>query len=93
VPKVGLGLDGFAAEDSGGAELCSLAPPEVSVPAAELLIEFVVAAPEEGGAELCSFAPPDVSAPPEGGVRGLICSSWRGAGLSSRLRSISGKDR
>jgi hypothetical protein len=68
VPNVGLGLAGFAAEDSGGAELCSLAPPEVSAPAGEVVIEFVAAAPEEGGAELCSFAPPEVSAPPEGGL-------------------------
>jgi hypothetical protein len=70
VPSVGLGLDGSAAEDSGGAELCSLAPPDVSAVPAEGFMASAgfasLAAPDEGGAELCSLAPVEVSAPPDG---------------------------
>jgi hypothetical protein len=70
VPIVGLGLDGSAAEDSGGAELCSLAPPDVSAVPDEGFMASAgfasLAAPDEGGAELCSLAPVEVSAPPDG---------------------------
>jgi len=70
VPSVGFGLEGSAAEDSGGAELCSLAPPEVSAEPDDGFMASAgfasLAAPDEGGAELCSLAPVDVSAPPDG---------------------------
>jgi hypothetical protein len=53
-----------AAADPGGAELCSLAPVEVSPLApVEDLFERSLSAGEPGGAELCSFAPLDVSLP------------------------------
>ena len=66
MPSVGFGLEGSAAEDSGGAELCSLAPPEVSAEPDDGFMASAgfasLAAPDEGGAELCSLAPVDVSA-------------------------------
>ena len=69
-PKVGFGLDGSAADDPGGAELRSMAPPEVSALAPDGcwggFIAF--AASDPGGAELRSRAPPDVSAWPDGGL-------------------------
>ena len=70
MPSVGFGLEGSAADDSGGAELCSLAPPEVSAEPDDGFMASAgfasLAAPDEGGAELCSLAPVDVSAPPDG---------------------------
>ena len=53
-----------AAADPGGAELCSLAPVDVSplAPSVDLL-EALSAASDPGGAELCSFAPVEVSPP------------------------------
>jgi CRP-like cAMP-binding protein len=64
----GLGLDGLAADEEGGAELCSLAPPDVSMLPDEGFMAFIgfvsVSAAEDGGAELCSLAPVDVSGEP-----------------------------
>jgi hypothetical protein len=72
VPRVGLGLEGSAAEEDGGAELCSAAPPDVSALPDDGFVASTgfasLAAPDDGGAELCSLAPVDVSAPPDGGV-------------------------
>ena len=65
-----MGFDVLEAEDPGGAELCSLAPLDVSISffgIPLLSADFPLAAPEAGGAELCSAAPPDVSALPDGG--------------------------
>lgn len=69
---VGLGLEISAAEEPGGAELCSFAPADWSAlpesgPIAPLSTLLALAAPEAGGAELCSRAPPEVSALPDGG--------------------------
>ena len=69
-----------AAVDPGGAELCSLAPPEVSPLApSEDLVERSLSAGDPGGAELCSFAPlevsPPVAFPPVGGFVGLLVSA------------------
>ena len=71
-----------AAADSGGAELCSLAPVEVSPLApVEDLFERSLSAGEPGGAELCSFAALEVSAPaafaPAGGLDGFMVSAAR----------------
>jgi len=67
-----LGLEGSSAEEAGGAELCSAAPPDVSaLPDEGFGVSPGVASfadPDDGGAELCSLAPVDVSAPPVGGV-------------------------
>jgi hypothetical protein len=53
-----------AAAEPGGAELCSLAPLEVSPLApVEDLLERSLSAGEPAGAELCSFAALDVSLP------------------------------
>jgi hypothetical protein len=60
-----LGFDS-AADESGGEELCSFAPPELS-PAAPS-VDFILsslAASDSGGAELCSLAPVDLSEPAE----------------------------
>jgi hypothetical protein len=58
-----------AAAEPGGAELCSLAPMDVSllVPAVDPP-DMSFLASDPGGAELCSFAPVEVSAPPAAGV-------------------------
>ena len=70
---MGFGFDGFAADDDGGAELCSLAPRDVSmlpdggVRASDVLDLsglFAFADPDIGGEELCWAAPVDVSAVP-----------------------------
>ena len=59
----GLGLEGSDADEPGGAELCSLAPWEVSASPDEGVISPIgfasLAAPDAGGAELCSLAPVD----------------------------------
>jgi hypothetical protein len=83
--SVGFGFEGSAADDPGGAELRSIAPPEVSSPVpVEDLFERSPSAGDPGGAELCSFAPLDVSLPaafsPAGWVEGFIVSAAR-AGL------------
>ena len=70
-PKLGLALDVLAADDPGGAELCSLAPVDWSASLAGMPLlsaESVLPAAEFGPAELCSAAPPDVSALPDGGT-------------------------
>ena len=74
-----------AAADPGGAELCSLAPLEVSPLApVEDLFERSLSAGEPGGAELCSFAPLDVSLPAAGGFADFIVSAAKsGLALSS----------
>jgi hypothetical protein len=69
-PIVGLGLEVSAADESGGAELCSLAPVDWSALPEDGAIAFssgvvALAAPDDGGAELCSLAPPELSALPE----------------------------
>ena len=63
VPLEALGWP-VAAADPGGAELCSLAPVEVSPlePSVDLFAALS-AASDPGGAELCSFAPVEVSPP------------------------------
>ena len=70
---VGLGFDVSAADEPGGAELCSFAPPDVSElwPSVDFL---ALAAPEDGGAELCSAAPPEVSAEPVS-AQSLACAA------------------
>jgi hypothetical protein len=78
--EVGLPLEVLAAEESGGAELCSFAPLDVSPLApSEDLVERSFSAGEPGGAELCSFAPLEVSPPaafaPVGGFVGLLVSA------------------
>jgi hypothetical protein len=87
VPSVGLGLEGSAADDSGGAELCSLAPPEVSADPDDGFMASAgfasSAAPDEGGAELCSFAPVDVSAPPD-----WVAGSAANAGVKAIMSAI-----
>jgi hypothetical protein len=77
-----------AAAESGGAELCSFAPVEVSPPApVEDLLERSFSAGDPGGAELCSFAPLEVSLvafAPAGGLVGFIVSAAKsGLALSS----------
>ena len=69
-----------SAADPGGAELCSLAPVEVSPLApVEDFFERSLSAGDPGGAELCSFAPLEVSLPtafdPLGGLDGFIVSA------------------
>src|SRR6476646_7326548 len=68
VPRVGLGLEGSDADDPTGAELCSLAPWEVSMLPDEGFMSPIgfasLAAPDAGGAELCSLAPIDLSGEP-----------------------------
>jgi hypothetical protein len=55
-----FGFDGSAAEDSGGAELCSFAPPDVSPFApSEDFMDSSFAAPDSAGAEPCCLAPVD----------------------------------
>ena len=87
---MGLGFEGSAAEEPGGAELRSMAPPEVSAPGpVEDLLERSLSAGEPGGAELCSLAPLDVSLPaafsPAGWLDGFIVSAAKtGLALSSR---------
>ena len=85
--RVGFGFDGSAAEEPGGAELRSMAPPEVSLPVpVEDLLERSLSAGDPGGAELCSFAPLEVSLPAAGGwLDGFMVSAARtGLALSSR---------
>ena len=64
MPNVGLGLEGSAAEEPGGAELCSFAPVDLSllVPA-DVSFDMSLSAADPAGAELCSLAPVDVSVP------------------------------
>jgi hypothetical protein len=89
--SVGFGFEGSAADDPGGAELRSIAPPEVSSPVpVEDLLERSLSAGEPGGAELCSFAPLDVSPPaafsPAGWLDGFIVSAAKtGLALISRI--------
>ena len=88
--RVGFGFDGSAADEPGGAELRSIAPPEVSPPVpVEDLLERSLSAGDPGGAELCSFAPLEVSLPaafsPAGWLDGFMVSAARtGLALSSR---------
>jgi hypothetical protein len=73
---VGFGFDLSAAEEPSGAELCSLAPPDVSDDWAAFEASWSAdAAPDAGGAELRSWAPPDVSAVPVDGSVACFATS------------------
>ena len=75
-PIVGFGFDLSAADEPSGAELCSLAPLDLSDDwAAFEASSSAVAAPEDGDAELRSAAPPDVSAVPSAGSVACFATS------------------
>lgn len=78
-PIVGFGLDVLAADEPAGAELCSLAPLDLSTSpdSASESEDFglALAAPEAGGAELCSLAPVELSAEPASGSVAAFAAS------------------
>ena len=78
-PRAGLALEVLAADESAGAELCSLAPRDLSTSpdSASASEDFglALAAPDIGGAELCSLAPVELSAEPASGSVAAFAAS------------------